>query len=168
MKFSSTALLLALIFAREGAAREGATQVTGQAQGFAYGVTGGGSATPVYPTTNEELLELLTSTDPQVIVLNKKFEFLGTEGTTSEDGCAPWGTAEGCQLAINANGWCGDRDPYPVTYDNSPGNPVYIGSDKTIVGEGDSGIISGKGFYFTSGVSNVIVQNIRITDLNPQ
>lgn len=142
--------------------------VQGSAQGFATGVTGGGDLDPVYPETNEELIELLESAEPQVIVLNKEFQFLGTEGSTTEDGCAPYGTEEGCQLAIDGPDWCGDRDPYPVTYDNAPGNLIHVASDKTLVGEGDLGVLNGKGLRFVSGVSNIIVQNIHITDLNPQ
>ena len=140
----------------------------GSAQGFAIGVTGGGDVDPVYPETNEELIELLESEGPQVIVLNKEFMFLGAEGTTSKDGCAPWGTDEGCQLAIDGPDGCGDREPYPVEYDNAPGNLIHVSSDKTLVGEGDLGVMRGKGLRFTNGVSNIIVQNIHITDLSPQ
>lgn len=152
-----------------GVAHTATAQVVGAAQGFASGVTGGGSATPVYPETNEELIDLLQSTEPQVIILTKTFEFLGTEGTTTEDGCAPFGTDDpACQLAINAVDWCGDRDPVTVTYDNAPGAPIHVASDKTLLGEGSSGVLSGKGLRFTNDVSNIIVQNVHITNLNPE
>lgn len=36
--------------------RASAAGVTGAAEGFAKGVTGGGSASPVYPSTNAELV----------------------------------------------------------------------------------------------------------------
>lgn len=158
----------ALIFSLYSVGRV-AAQVVGEAQGFASGVTGGGSATPVYPETNEELISFLESTDPQVIVLTKTFEFIGTEGSTTEDGCAPWGTEDpACQLAIDGPDWCGDRDPVSVTYDNAAGQPIQVASDKTLVGEGDAGVLSGKGLRFTNAVSNIIVQNIKITNLNPQ
>lgn len=160
----SAALLITLY-----AGAEVSAQAVGEAQGFASGVTGGGDAAPVYPETNEELIELLESEGPQVIVLTKTFEFLGTEGETTEDGCAPWGTEDpACQLAIDGPDWCGDRDPVPVTYDNAPANAIHVASDKTLVGEGTSGVLSGKGLRFVNGVSNIIVQNIHITNLNPQ
>lgn len=78
-----------------------AAGVTGAAEGFAKGVTGGGSATPVYPKTNAELVSYLTDSSARTIILTKTFDFTGTEGTTTEAGCAPYSTASGCQLAIN-------------------------------------------------------------------
>jgi pectin lyase len=98
MKF--IALLAAL------AARAAAVGVSGAAEGFAKGVTGGGSATPVYPSTTAELVSYLGDSSARVIVLTKTFDFTGTEGTTSGTGCAPWGTGSGCQVAINQNSWC--------------------------------------------------------------
>lgn len=55
-----------------------------------------------------------------------------------------------------------------VTYDNAGLNPIEVASDKTIIGDGTSGVIKGKGLRMANGVENVIIQNIRITDLNPQ
>lgn len=45
--------LLTALLAGDKASAAG---VTGAAEGFAKGVTGGGSATAVYPTTNAELV----------------------------------------------------------------------------------------------------------------
>lgn len=78
-----------------------AAGVTGAAEGFAKGVTGGGSAAPVYPTTNAELVSYLTDSSARTIILTKTFDFTGTEGTQTTSGCAPYGTASACQLAIN-------------------------------------------------------------------
>jgi pectin lyase len=50
-----------------------ADQVYGAAEGFAKGVTGGGSATPVYPTTNAELVSYLGDSSARVIVLTKTY-----------------------------------------------------------------------------------------------
>ncbi|KAE8964427.1 hypothetical protein PF004_g28703 [Phytophthora fragariae] len=47
------------------------------------------SATPVYPTTTAQLVAYLKDSVPRVIVLNKTFDFRGTEGTTTEAGCRP-------------------------------------------------------------------------------
>lgn len=95
---SPTVILTALAAFANSVAAAG---VTGAAEGFAKGVTGGGSATPVYPTTNAELVSYLTDSSARVIILTKTFDFTNTEGTTTEAGCAPYGTASGCQLAIN-------------------------------------------------------------------
>ena len=61
--------------------------VYGLAEGFATGVTGGGDSTPVYPSDIDELVSYLQSDDPQVIILQQTYEFTGSEGTTTEDGC---------------------------------------------------------------------------------
>jgi len=146
--------------------------VTGAAEGFAKGVTGGGSASPVYPTTNEELVSYLGDSSPRVIILTKTFDFRGTEGTASGTGCAPWGTGSGCQTAIDQNGWCTSYQPnapkVSVSYDKAGVLGITVKSNKSLVGQGSSGGIIGKGLRIVSGASNVIIQNIKITNINPQ
>ncbi|KAL4901209.1 pectin lyase B [Aspergillus multicolor] len=149
-----------------------AAGVTGSAEGFAKGVTGGGSATPVYPSTTAELVSYLGDSSARVIILTKTFDFTGTEGTTTATGCAPWGTGSSCQLAINQNGWCTNYAPdapsASVTYDNAGVLGITVKSNKSLVGEGSAGVIKGKGLRIVSGASNIIIQNIAITDLNPK
>ncbi|KAF2967860.1 hypothetical protein GQX73_g5696 [Xylaria multiplex] len=149
-----------------------AAGVTGVAEGFAKGVTGGGSATPVYPTTNAELVSYLGDSSPRVIILTKTFDFRGTEGTVSGTGCAPWGTGSACQKAINKDNWCTNYQPsapkVPVSYDQAGILGITVKSNKSLVGQGSSGVIIGKGLRIVSGASNVIIQNIMITNLNPQ
>lgn len=144
--------------------------VSGTCEGFASGVTGGGDATPVIATDIDHLKELLTSADPQVIVLDKTYNFLGSEGTTTETGCAPYGTGDMCQEAIDATGsWCSSDYPsIQVTYDTAASEGIQVASNKTLIGVDDKGVMLGKGLRFTNGVSNIIVQNIMISDLNPQ
>lgn len=48
-----------------------AVGVSGAAEGFAKGVTGGGSATAVYPSTTAELVSYLGDSTARVIVLTK-------------------------------------------------------------------------------------------------
>jgi pectin lyase len=52
-----------------------AAGVTGAAEGFAKGVTGGGSATPVYPETTAELVSYLGDSSARVIILTKTYVF---------------------------------------------------------------------------------------------
>ncbi|KAK6214647.1 hypothetical protein LQW54_004155 [Pestalotiopsis sp. IQ-011] len=145
--------------------------VTGSAEGFATGVTGGGSATAVYPTTNAELVSYLGDSSARVIILTKTFDFTGTEGTSTETGCAPWGTGSACQTAINQNSWCDNYEAsapdVTVSYDKAGVLGITVGSNKSLVGQGSAGVIKGKGLRIISA-SNVIIQNIQITDLNPQ
>ncbi|KAG7125234.1 Pectin lyase like protein [Verticillium longisporum] len=149
-----------------------AAAVTGAAEGFAKGVTGGGSATTVYPTTNAELVKYLGDSSARNIVLTKTFDFTGTEGTTSETGCAPYGTGSKCQVAINKNDWCTNYQPnapkVTVKYDKAPFKPIIVKSNKSLIGQGSKGVIKGKGIRITGGAKNIIVQNIHITGLNPQ
>ena len=149
-----------------------AQSVSGEAPGFATGTTGGAAGKTVTPTTTDELVTYLESDDALTIVLTKTFDFTGTEGTTTETGCAPWGTATGCQLAINANDWCSnyesDAPSVSVTYDVAGTNPISVKGDKSIIGSGTSGVIKGKGLSLSGDVDNIIIQNIQITDLNPE
>ncbi|KAF4971537.1 hypothetical protein FZEAL_9821 [Fusarium zealandicum] len=148
-----------------------AMAVTGAAEGFAQGVTGGGKAAPVYPKNIKELASYLSDPSPQVVVLEQEFDFIGTEGTGSEKGCAPWGTGAGCQTAINKDDWCNNYQPdapqVDVTYDKAGQNPIKVASDKTIIGTGKKGVIKGKGLRISGGAQNIIIQNIHITELNP-
>ncbi|KAG6951291.1 hypothetical protein JG687_00013716 [Phytophthora cactorum] len=159
-----------------------ASIVTGVAPGFAAGTTGGGDTKPVYPTTVKELATYLSDAEPRVIVLNKEFTFIGTEGSTTESGCRPTNNQQ-ClaknngfkgqdailmngDTAMQQTGGCdSDGKSIDVTYDNAAKAPLAIASDKILVGEGTKGVLNGKGLIISG--SNVIVQNIHITNLNP-
>lgn len=152
------------------------------APGLAAGTTGGGDVAPVYPQTTDELASYLSDAEPRVIVLTQTFNFTGTEGSTTEVGCRPPSNQK-C-LAKN-NGFegqdvilfegdtnmskTGGCDPgsisTTVTYDNAGPDAMIVASNKTLVGVGTSGVIYGKGIKILG--SNVIVQNIHITQLNP-
>lgn len=158
-----------------------AAGVTGAAEGFAKGVTGGGSAAAVYPSTTAELVSYLGDSQPRVIVLTKTFDFRGTEGTTSAKGCSPWGTGSLCQQAIDKDGWCenyessapkvcsdvdcflGDLWSYKkqvssITYDKAGMIGITVNSNKSLVGQGNKGVIKGKGLRMANGIKNVIIQ----------
>lgn len=57
-------------------ANAGAVSVSGAAEGFAKGVTGGGSATAVYPSTTAELVSYLGDSEARAIVLTKTYAFI--------------------------------------------------------------------------------------------
>ncbi|KAE7996966.1 hypothetical protein FH972_001642 [Carpinus fangiana] len=149
-------------------------------EGFAYGVTGGGNAAPVYPSTIQELASYLGDSQPRNIVISKTFNFINSEGrvSSSNNGCRPSSNTcpctsshpTGCgQDAINANNWC---DPsYPkltLTYDKAGVQGITITSNKSLIGDGAAAVIRGKGLRIANGAKNVIVQNVAITELNPQ
>ncbi|OBW68851.1 MAG: P-loop containing nucleoside triphosphate hydrolase protein [Aureobasidium pullulans] len=152
-----------------------AAGVTGAAEGFAKGVTGGGSAAPVYPSTTAELVSYLGDSSPRVIILTKTFDFRNTEGTTSAKGCSPWGTGSLCQQAIDKDNWCENYESSSpkvssLTYDKAGMIGITVNSNKSLVGQGSKGIIKGKGLRLANGVKNIIIQrnkNLAITDINP-
>ena len=142
------------------ASRSLGISVSGAAEGFAKGVTGGGSATAVYPTTNDQLVSYLGDSTARVIVLTKTFDFTGTEGTTTSAGCKPWGTGSACQVAIDQNDWCENYESSApkttITYDNAGVLGITVNSHKTILGSGTAGVIKGKGLRMVSGASNIV------------
>ncbi|KAE8344728.1 hypothetical protein BDV24DRAFT_148603 [Aspergillus arachidicola] len=150
-----------------------AQSVVGTAFGFASGTTGGGSAAPAAPKDTDELKEWLSDSTPRVIVIDKEFNFIGTEDTCTDcECCIPDSNTCGDagQNAIKTEGsdWCGSSPATTCTYDNAGLEGMEVASDKTIIGVGDAGVIRGKGLRLVNGVSNIIIQNIHITELNPQ
>ncbi|KAF7875174.1 hypothetical protein EAF04_002346 [Stromatinia cepivora] len=141
---------------------------SGSALGAAQGVTGGGNAASVTPTTTAQLISYLTDSSPRVILITKTFDFRGSMGTTTATGCIPSSNTCGSsgQNAINANGWCGSNPKTTVSYDNAGNTPILVKSNKSIVGVGSAGVIVGRGLNLKN-VSNVIIQNVHITNLNP-
>ncbi|KAK2628756.1 hypothetical protein QTJ16_001859 [Diplocarpon rosae] len=142
--------------------------VSGSPPGFASNTTGGGTASPVYPTSIAQLTTYLTSSSPQVIVLSGTYDFAGSEGTVTKTACNAYSCtpAQGGQALLNAlNGCASNLALYDVNIDQAAFSPIWVRSDKTVVGT-NGATIKGKGFRL-SGVANIIFQNIHVTELNP-
>ncbi|KAK6527381.1 hypothetical protein TWF281_010561 [Arthrobotrys megalospora] len=146
----------------------GSSVVKGSPMGSASGVTGGGNVAPVYPSTIAQLKSYLTSSSPQVIVISGTFNFVGSEGTTTYKACNayPCTPANGGQMLLNTLGGCGSLATSDVTIDNAGYLGIGVKSDKTLVGINNA-VLNGKGLRLV-GVSNIIIQNIAITNLNPK
>ncbi|KAI6898259.1 hypothetical protein D0869_02787 [Hortaea werneckii] len=162
--------LLALGFGLPHYAIAQSSIVSGSAPGFATGVTGGGNAEAVYPNTIEDLKSYLTSSEPQNIVISGTFDFGGSEGTQTHTACNTYECTpeNGGQAILNTLGACSGVSSYEVEVDTAAYTGIEVKSDKTLVGDGTGAILNGKGLRFTNGVSNIIIQNIAITNLNPQ
>lgn len=141
--------------------------------GYARDVTGGGNQRRVIPKNNQELINYLTDPFPRVIVLRKDFDFRNTEGVTrNEWGCiatsrCPRGGFG--QTAINLGGWCNGHEYVTLPgYSNSGKNPIWVNSDKTLIGNNNGGraMILGKGLYIRNK-RNVIIRNVHFKDINP-
>ncbi|KAH7332777.1 putative pectin lyase D [Rhizoctonia solani] len=140
---------------------------------FGYGsaTTGGGSATAATPSSTDELISWLGDDTARVILIDKTFDFTSTEGTVTGSGCIPWTCTPGAQLAINLNNWCDNDQPSAatttITYNKAGISGISVGSNKTLLGKGTAGWIKGKGLRI-AGSSNVIIQNIRFSDINAE
>ncbi|KKK13206.1 hypothetical protein ARAM_000542, partial [Aspergillus rambellii] len=117
------------------------------------------------------LISWITDDKPRTILIDKEWNFIGTEGKTTGKCCSTstttckGGTSAG-QASIQDT--CGDGTWVSCTYDNAARTPLIVGSNKSIVGVGNKGVIRGKGLRVTNGHSNVIIQNIHFTGLNPE
>ncbi|KAF2443737.1 polysaccharide lyase family 1 protein [Karstenula rhodostoma CBS 690.94] len=141
--------------------------VSGTPPGFAGGATGGGNAKPVYPTTIADLKKYLTSKDPQVIVISGQFNFAGSEGTQTLKACNTYQCTpeKGGQAMLNTLNGC-TTATYDVKIDTAAYQGINVQSNKTLVGK-NGATLNGKGLRLV-GVSNIIIQNIKITNLNPK
>ncbi|KAG8740811.1 hypothetical protein FRC10_003876 [Ceratobasidium sp. 414] len=165
-----SSLISALLFS------QGALAV-GTAFGYAVGTTGGGSATPAIPSSTAQLVSWLGDSSSRVILLDRTYDFTDTEGNVTAKACKPWACSPNPQFAIDANEWCEHYEPNAamttVTYKKAGVSAILVGSNKTLLGKGTAGIMpehlfsKGKGLRIAGG-SNIIIQNIRISDINAQ
>ncbi|KAF4157637.1 hypothetical protein CNMCM6069_005411 [Aspergillus lentulus] len=159
--------ILSLLLALQAYAR-----VTGSPSGFAAGTTGGGSATPAAPSSLDELVQWITDDTPRVILIDRTWDFIGTEGTTTGKCCSMPSTTVCNGGTSKGQAWiqdhCDGGQWVSCKYDNAALTPMDVGSNKSIVGVGNKGVIKGKGLRVRNGNKNVIIQNIHITNLNPQ
>lgn len=145
-----------------------AQTVVGKAYGFAAGVTGGGAAAGVVPRDAADLAKLLGDDVVRTILINREWDFTGTEATgkgCSRPACNP---SNGGQLFLGElSCGLGETPVSSITYDSAGTAPIIVGSNKSILGVGGKGILNGKGLRLKSGAKNVIIQGITITNLNP-
>jgi len=176
MKFTLLALGSAISVNAAVLSERQSYAVKGKPEGFASGTTGGGNAACQVPSSVSQLKTWLTDSVARCIVLDKEYNFKGTEGTVTEKGCRP--ASNTCpgkgQDAINGASWCDNGNAgagstsITVTYDKAGVSGINVGSNKSIIGVGNKGVLRGKGLRIANGAKNVIIQNIHITDLNPQ
>jgi pectate lyase len=149
-----------------------AQTVTGTAYGFASGATGGGAAAAATPSSVAELAEWLSDDEARTIVIDREWDFTGTTATGT--GC----DRNSCSVSNGGQFYLGDLScdasssdivaVSSITYDTAGPSALAVGSNKSIVGSSNGkGVLRGKGLSFVSGASNVVVQGITITDINP-
>lgn len=147
-----------------------AQAVKGSAYGFASGVTGGGSATAATPSSADELASWLSDDTARVILIDQEYDFTGTTATDSGCDKTTCQADNGGQLYLGDLS-CGTSDKTAVssiTYDAAGTEPLKVGSNKSIISSNGKGVLKGKGLSVASGSSNVIIQGIQFTDINPE
>jgi pectate lyase len=138
--------------------------------GFAADVTGGEGGSVVTVTTPAQLKDALSGNTPRIIRISGIIDFRSTEGTSTEKGCTY--SENNCsyngkqEKILNVGSYCSGRSLYDMTYDTAGKSPLQIGSNKTLVGVDSNSGIKGKGLRMSNGVSNIIVRNLSITDIN--
>ncbi|KAH7370836.1 pectin lyase [Rhexocercosporidium sp. MPI-PUGE-AT-0058] len=119
-------------------------QVNGTAYGFATGTTGGGNAAAAAPKN--------IAHTPRVIIIDKNFNFIGSEGKATEGGCyqTRCTPAMGGQTYIGALSCGGSRmTTTTIKYDKADVTPLVVGSNKRL--------------HLPGTTKNVIIQNVHIT-----
>ncbi|KAH6916374.1 pectate lyase [Coprinopsis sp. MPI-PUGE-AT-0042] len=160
-----------IVFVFSAAAALPLATAVGTPFGQAAGTTGGGNASPQTPSSLSELTNWLSDGTARVILLDRVWDFTSSEGSRTGTACRPWTCSPNPQLAIDSNNWCSREQPNAgkttVTYSVAGTNPLKVGSNKTLLGKGSNAGIQGKGLII-KGASNIIIQNIKITNINPQ
>ncbi|KAF1974135.1 pectin lyase-like protein, partial [Bimuria novae-zelandiae CBS 107.79] len=150
------------------ASQAAAQSVVGTAYGFAGGATGGADGEVVTASSMDELATLLGDDTARTVVIDQEFDFTGTTGT--EAGCdrKSCSVDNGGQLYLGDLS-CGSSDNVAVssiTYDTAGPDAIKVGSNKSILGLG-KGKLVGKGLSLNKGASNVIIQGLEFTNVNP-
>lgn len=101
-------------------------------------------------------------------MIDRTFDFIQTEGSTTGNCCREHTCTNGNKPQTYIGDSCDNGVRETCTYWNAPRTAIDIKSNKSIVGVGTKGIIRGKGLRLRASTSNVIIQNIHFTELNPQ
>jgi pectin lyase len=137
--------------------------------GFGSAVTGGAGGAVVTVKTSEELTAAVSGNTAKIVQVSGTIDFTGKEGTTSNTCCDAVTCAKGGgQIITDDLGACSGKTTFACSYDTAGTKPLKVGSNTTIIGLGSSATVKGKGFDLTGGVSNIIIRNLTITNLNPK
>ncbi|KAF5858330.1 hypothetical protein ETB97_004566 [Aspergillus alliaceus] len=108
-------------------------QVQGTPFCFAAGTTGGGNAKPAAPSSLKVLVQWLTDDTPRALLIDREWNFTGTEDTTNDRCCVTkvttceGGTSKG-QAWIQDK--CADGKFEPCKWDNAARKAIEVGSNK--------------------------------------
>jgi len=147
--------------------------------GFGAGTTGGEGGTVVTVSSPAELKAALcdsmsggncTDTTPRIIQIASAIDFRSTEGTRTSKGCTY--SNNSCSVngkkeqILDVAAYCSGKTTYDITFDAAGTSPLRVGSNKTLIGIGADSAIKGKGLMLSGGVSNIVIRNLSVTDIN--
>ncbi|MDP9107789.1 MAG: pectate lyase, partial [Pseudomonadota bacterium] len=148
--------------------------------GFGAQVTGGAGGEVVEVSTPEQLAyQLCRSKDhagkcnddlPRTITFSGTIDYRNSVGTRAVSACVvKQCTAPAKSEYIDARlGACEGKDSQAMLIDAAGVTPLLVGSNKTVQGLGRHAAIKGRGLTLRGGVSNIVVRNLAITDINPE
>ncbi|KAJ0269844.1 hypothetical protein COL940_012131 [Colletotrichum noveboracense] len=123
------------------------------------------------PSDIAQLKTWLSDSTARVILIDKTFNYIGSEGTVSEKGCrakSGCNASNGGQDTIGKDSCDANESEVDVKYDKAAKTQLTVGSNKSIVGVGSKGIIQGKGLKIPQGTKNVIFNPSTFTISNTE
>ena len=149
--------------------------------GAGAAVTGGAGGATVRVSTPAQLTYELcrtssggvcTDTTPRIIEIATTIDLTESEGTATASGCNATSVCTAPQkseitlVLSSTSQHCDGKTLFDTQYNVAAVRGMIVGSNKTVLGVGASGAVKGKGFQLQSGVSNVVIRNLSITDIN--
>jgi pectin lyase len=149
-------------------------QVTGGAGSGAERVKVSNTTDLVKALCNKVVGGRCTDDTRRIIEVATTISFIGTEKSLPAMACnysscsSPW-KPERLVLMNPNEAHCKERHlpTFQISYDKAGAESMLVGSNKTLIGVGSTGVIKGKGLMLASGVSNVIIRNLTFSDINP-
>ncbi|NRR28740.1 hypothetical protein HSX11_00945 [Oxalobacteraceae bacterium] len=149
-------------------------------QGYGRAVTGGKGGTVVRVSTPEQLeYELCRSRDSggkcsdhqaRIIELAGVIDYRRSKGNETVTACAVKQCAAPAQseYIVDRFGACAGKPTFSASIDAAGNQPLLVGSNKTLLGVGRHPTLRGRGLTLRGGVSNIVIRNLSISDINAQ
>ena len=144
-------------------------------------VTGGTGGETVRVSTPDQLKHELcrttsggvcTDSTPRIIEIATTIDLTDSEGAATAKGCnatsvcsAPQKSETTLVLSPTVH-HCDGKTLFDTRYSLAAVRGMMVGSNKTVLGIGSAAAVKGKGFQLQSGMSNIVIRNLSITDIN--
>ncbi len=160
-------------FELNGATFSGPGEVSGFASVYSHGMnttTGGGAATPTVVTSCNELEYALEDSTARVVEIPSGTTLdcrtSGTNLQACEIDCGGWDPGKVFWRVPVGNQTCDDLGGGTLVWKTRYDRRIDINSNKTLVGAGSGATLEGVSLS-VNNVSNVIIRNLTISEVNP-